>query len=177
MPVVSAGILLFRLHEGAVEVFIAHMGGPFWAKKDDGGWSVPKGEYDPEAEKALDAALREFQEEIGSPPPDGEYQDLGVFRQPSGKLVAVYASEAVFNPSEIVSNTFEMEWPRGSGRTQTFPEIDRAEWLRVSTARRKLVKGQLPVLDALMNWLQSHNIQVTEGSDAEPKDIAQASLF
>ncbi len=150
----SAGILLFRHNaSGQLELWIAHMGGPFWARKDDHAWSIPKGEFT-EDEDALAAAHREFTEEIGSPPPPANYELLGVFRQPSGKLITAFAAEAGdFQPQKIVSNTFPMEWPKGSGAIKDFPEIDDARWVEESVARTKLVKGQLPIVDALIRRL------------------------
>lgn len=144
----SAGLLLYRLRDGRPEVLIGHMGGPFWAKKDERAWSIPKGEYGDD-EEPLAAARREFEEELGRPPPDGEALALGEVRQSSGKLVSAWAVEGDFDASEIRSNSFEMEWPPRSGRTELFPEIDRAEWADLATARRKLVKGQIPLIDAL----------------------------
>jgi predicted NUDIX family NTP pyrophosphohydrolase len=146
MPKTSAALLLFRRGE-TLEVLIAHMGGPFWARKDAGAWSIPKGEYT--SELPLDAALREFAEEMGSPPPPGEIVPLGSVKQSGGKVVTAFALEGDFDLAGFHSNTFEMEWPRGSGRMQEFPEVDRADWVTVEVAREKLVKGQLPVLDAL----------------------------
>jgi predicted NUDIX family NTP pyrophosphohydrolase len=144
----SAGILLYRVRAGQLEVFIAHMGGPFWKNKDDRGWSIPKGEYEPD-EDPFAAARREFEEEIGSAPPDGPPVLLGEVRQPSGKRILAWAVEGDLDPATVVSNTFVMEWPPRSGRQAEFPEIDRAEWFDIPTARRKLVKGQVPFLDAL----------------------------
>lgn len=154
MTVRSAGILLYR-RSGAseVEVWIGHMGGPFWAGKDAHAWSVPKGEYGPD-EEPLAAALREFAEEIGTPAPAAGYFRLGDFRQPSGKVVTVFAAESDFAPDRIISNTFALEWPRGSGKITSFPEIDDAAWITESSARGKLVKGQVPVLDALSRHLR-----------------------
>jgi predicted NUDIX family NTP pyrophosphohydrolase len=149
MTVRSAGILLYRKGAGGLEVWIAHMGGPFWARKPTQSWSIPKGEYLPDEEPLL-AALREFAEEIGTPPPAVDYFELGAFRQPSGKIITVFAAESDFQPDGIVSNTFAMEWPRGSGTVQDFPEVDDARWVTESEARSKLVKGQLPLLDALL---------------------------
>ncbi len=126
------------------------MGGPFWAGKDQRAWSIPKGEYGSD-EIPFDAALREFEEEIGSPPPPADYRELGQFRQPNGKWVAVWAAAAAeFDPTGGRSNTFPMEWPRGSGRLIDVPEMDRAEWVDTDAAREKLVRGQVPVLDALL---------------------------
>ena len=144
----SAGLLLYRLRDGGLEVLIAHMGGPFWANKDEGAWSIVKGEYEP-GEDALAAAHREFEEETGSPAPDGDVLDLGQLRQSSGKLVSVWALEGDFDPASVRSNTFTLEWPRGSGAEREFPEIDRAGWFDAATARRKLVKGQAPFVDLL----------------------------
>ncbi|WP_426988646.1 NUDIX domain-containing protein [Pseudarthrobacter sp. Y6] len=148
MVVRSAGILLYRRGAGVLEVWIAHMGGPFWARKQTQSWSVPKGEYLPDEEPLL-AARREFAEEIGTPPPAVDYFELGVFRQPSGKIITVFAAESDFQPERIVSNTFPLEWPKGSGIIQDFPEVDDARWVTETDARGKLVKGQLPILDAL----------------------------
>lgn len=128
------------------------MGGPFWARKDEHAWSIPKGEY-LEDEDPLVAAKREFAEEMGVSAPAVEYQELGVFRQPSGKLITAFAAETDFAPGEIVSNTFELEWPRGSGTIRSYPEIDNAMWATESVARTKLVKGQVPILDALVRSL------------------------
>jgi predicted NUDIX family NTP pyrophosphohydrolase len=124
------------------------MGGPFWARRDAGGWSVPKGEHGP-AEDPLLAARREFAEELGSPPPPGEPVLLGVVRQPSGKRVTAYALEGDLDPTTVVSNEFTLEWPRGSGVLRSFPEVDRAEWFPLDVARDKLVPGQVPLLDLL----------------------------
>jgi predicted NUDIX family NTP pyrophosphohydrolase len=148
----SAGILLYRVRDGQPEVFIGHMGGPFWKNKDDRGWSVPKGEYEPD-EDPFAAARREFEEEIGSAPPDGPALVLGEVRQSSGKRIVVWAIEGDFDPAAVRSNTFAMEWPPRSGRRAEFPEIDRAEWFDLPTARRKLVKGQAPFLDVLERGL------------------------
>ncbi|MET0956635.1 MAG: NUDIX domain-containing protein [Cryobacterium sp.] len=154
MVVQSAGILLYRRTDAGLEVWIAHMGGPFWARKDKAAWSIPKGEYDL-SEDPFVAARREFQEEIGVPAPDVDYTELGQFRQPSGKLVTVFAAETEFEVEQVLSNTFTVEWPRGSGTTREYPEIDDARWVGVDEARLKLVKGQLPMLDALMARLGS----------------------
>lgn len=153
MAVRSAGILLYRRGAaGGLEVWIAHMGGPFWARKLTQSWSIPKGEY-LAGEDPLVAARREFAEEMGTPPPPVDYGELGAFRQPSGKIITVFAAESDFQPGHIVSNTFPLEWPKGSGTIQNFPEVDDARWVTEADARSKLVKGQLPVLDALLKDL------------------------
>ena len=153
MTVRSAGILLYRRNtESQLEVWIAHMGGPFWARKDTHAWSIPKGEY-LEAEDPLAAAMREFAEEMGTPAPSADYLQLGTFRQPSGKFITAFAAEADFQPGHIVSNTFSLEWPKGSGVLQNYPEIDDARWFAESEARTKLVKGQVPIIDALIEHL------------------------
>lgn len=148
----SAGLLLYRLVDGVAEVLIGHMGGPFWARKDAGAWSIPKGEPEPD-EDLRAAAAREFAEEIGSPAPAGEWLELGEARQSTGKIVTAFAVRAEFDPATAVSNTFELEWPRGSGRIQAFPEIDRVAWFDVATARTKVVAGQVPLLDRLLALL------------------------
>jgi predicted NUDIX family NTP pyrophosphohydrolase len=174
MPVRSAGILLYRRGaaplpgsghsagsmpggQAGLEVWIAHMGGPFWARKDAHAWSIPKGEYT-EDEDPLVAALREFAEEMGTPPPAADYLHLGEFRQPSGKIITVYVAEQDFRPERIVSNTFPLEWPKGSGRIQDYPEIDDARWFPLPEARLKLVKGQVPVLDALADHVSAQSL-------------------
>jgi predicted NUDIX family NTP pyrophosphohydrolase len=157
MPIRSAGILLWRraaasgeVEANGLQVYVAHMGGPFWAKKDAAAWSIPKGEY-AEGEEPLVAALREFGEEIGTPAPTLDYVDLGEFRQSSGKVVTVFAAESNFEFAEVHSNTFTAEWPPRSGRISEFPEVDRAEWTPLELARVRLVAGQVPVLDALVD--------------------------
>jgi predicted NUDIX family NTP pyrophosphohydrolase len=146
----SAGLLLHRPSAGGEEVLVAHMGGPFWERKDLGAWSIPKGEFDPESEAPVDAAIREFREELGVDPPAPPYVELGVFSYSSGKRVTVFAVEAPgFEASGLVFGTFELEWPPRSGRLREFPEVDRAEWMPLAVARERLVKGQRPALDAL----------------------------
>ena len=153
MPKLSAGLLVYRRTGGELEVLLVHPGGPFWAKKDDGAWSVPKGEYEPD-EDPLEVALREFEEEIGAEPPDhATAVSLGELRQPSGKVVRAWAVEGDLDVSEVRSNTFEMEWPPRSGRTQEFPEVDRAGWFGLEEARRKLLRGQVGFLDRLEELL------------------------
>lgn len=149
MATLAAGLLLYRLTSGEPEVLIVHMGGPFWARMDERAWSIPKGEY-VEGETPLAAALREFGEELGSPAPEGEPIPLGEIRQPKGKRITVYAVEGDFDATTAKSNTFTLEWPKGSGRIREYPEADRAEWFDIRTAREKLVKGQVPFLDALL---------------------------
>ena len=149
----SAGVLLYR-RIPALEVWIGHMGGPFWARRDEHAWSIPKGEYLPD-EDPLAAALREFGEEMGSPAPAADYALLGSFRQSAQKTVTVFAAEAEFSPDRITSNTFSMEWPPRTGNFREFPEIDDAGWFSEAQARTKLVKGQLQVLDALNQRLAS----------------------
>jgi predicted NUDIX family NTP pyrophosphohydrolase len=148
----SAGLLLYRRGkqdgEIVLEVLLGHMGGPFWARKDDGAWSIPKGEYEPGTDPFV-AAKREFEEELGSPPPPVVYRDLGIVIQPGGKQVTAWAGESDFDAAGAVSNTFELEWPRGSGRLQSFPEIDRVAWFTTGVARAKVLKGQQPLIDRL----------------------------
>jgi predicted NUDIX family NTP pyrophosphohydrolase len=148
VPKLSAGLLLYRVRDGVVEVLIGHPGGPFWARKDDGAWSIPKGEYT-DGEDPWPAAQREFEEEVGLAPPPGPRLNLGQVKQPSGKVLTVYAVRGDLDITDAHSNTFELEWPRGSGRIKAFPEIDRLGWFSLSNARVKLLKGQLPVLDHL----------------------------
>lgn len=152
----SAGILLYRLTAPQPEVLIAHMGGPFWAAKNAAAWSIPKGEFDPEDEGALDAARREFREELGVDAPDAEYAELGTFAYSSGKRVVVFVADgADFTATDFVFGEFETEWPPRSGRTARFPEVDRVVWAPVDDARELLVKGQRPALDALAHHLAS----------------------
>jgi len=150
----SAGILLYRRAGAEPEVLLVHPGGPFWARKDDGAWSIPKGEYrDDEDPRA--AALREFEEELGTAPPDDAdaLLDLGEVRQRSGKVVTAYALEGDLDASAITSNTFAMEWPPRSGKTQEFPEVDRAGWFAPAAARAKLVHAQAELVDRLLERL------------------------
>jgi predicted NUDIX family NTP pyrophosphohydrolase len=148
-PTRSAGILVYRGAGPDLEVLIGHMGGPLWSHRDAGGWSIPKGQYLAD-EQPLAAARREFLEELGLPAPDGELIDLGTIRQPSGKYVSIWAVEGELDPSAVVPGTFVMEWPRGSGRLGEFPELDRAAWFSIDDARTKLVPGQVPFLDRLV---------------------------
>ncbi len=148
MPKLSAGLLLYRVQDGVVEVLIGHPGGPFWARKDNGAWSILKGEYT-DGEDPWAAAQREFEEEVGLRPPTGPRLDLGLVKQPSGKLLTVFAVHGDLDITDAHSNTFEIEWPRGSGRIRSFPEIDRLGWFSVPQARIKLLKGHGPFLDRL----------------------------
>lgn len=151
----SAGVLLYRVtHDDTLEVLVAHMGGPFWAKKDQGAWSIPKGEHTDD-EDPFAVAVREFEEELGQPPPVTPDLDLGELRLPSGKRLWVWAGQGDCDVSHITSNTFELEWPKGSGQLKSFPEIDRAEWMPVSLARTMLVQGQVPFLDRLLESLRA----------------------
>ena len=145
----SAGILLYRFTDGVLEVLIGHMGGPFWARRDAGAWSIPKGESLP-GEELIDVARREFAEEMGSPVPATEFIELGELRTSSTKLVTIWAAEGDLDAAATRSNTFSMEWPPRSGRVREYPEIDRTAWLPVEQAREKLVKGQAPFLDRLL---------------------------
>jgi predicted NUDIX family NTP pyrophosphohydrolase len=143
--------LLYRLNEG-VRVLLAHPGGPLWVRRDDGAWSIPKGEYAAD-EDPLAAARREFAEELGSPPPDGPYLELGEIRQRNGKLVTAWAVAGDLDVATVVSNTFELEWPPRSGRRQVFPEIDRAAWFDLDEAATKLLAGQARFLERLRGHL------------------------
>lgn len=149
MPKLSAGLLLYRTRDDVVEVLIAHPGGPFWARKDDGAWSIPKGEYT-ESEDPWVAAQREFVEELGLPVPAGPRIDLGPLKQPSGKVVTAFAVQADLDIADARSNTFLLEWPKGSGKLAEFPEVDRVGWFPVADAKIKLLKGQRQLLDRLL---------------------------
>ena len=147
----SAGLLLFRQRDKKVQVLLAHPGGPFWSRKDQGVWTIPKGLIGP-SESLLSAAQREFAEETGYRP-GGEAIPLGSAKQPGGKVVHVWAIEGDWDPVDLQSNTFEMEWPPRSGRRQSFPEIDRASWFGIAEARLKILKGQAVFLDYLLETL------------------------
>jgi predicted NUDIX family NTP pyrophosphohydrolase len=164
----SAGLLLYRFINNQPEVLLVHPGGPFWAKKDQGAWSIPKGEF-LDDEEPLVAAKREFSEELGGSAPEGGYAALGELKQPSGKIVHVWALLADFDLKNFKSGTFEMEWPPRSGKTQEFPECDKAAWLDLATAKTKLLKGQAPFLDRLAEQL------AFDTRSFEPP--VQASLF
>jgi predicted NUDIX family NTP pyrophosphohydrolase len=144
----SAGLLLFRHTGQGLEVLLGHMGGPFFARRESGAWTVPKGEYDP-GEPAWEAARREFREELGLPPPDGEALPLGEVRQSGGKTVTAWAVEADLDPAAVVPGTFAMEWPPRSGRVQEFPELDRVAWFPLERAREMIVGAQAAFLDRL----------------------------
>ena len=148
----SAGLLVFRRADAGIEVLLGHMGGPFWARKDAGAWSIPKGEYDAD-EQPQAAARREFSEELGMPPPDGPLIELGEVRQAGGKTVSAWAVEGDLDPADVVPGTFQLEWPRGSGRMQEFPEVDRVAWFDLDSARAKVVSAQRDLLDRLVQRL------------------------
>lgn len=153
VPVISAGLLLYRPHPSgsAAEVLLGHMGGPFYARKDDGAWSIPKGILDPD-EDEFAGAVREFTEEMGSPPPPGPPVPLGTARG-RGKTITVFAVAGEFDADTITSNEFTLEWPPRSGQVQSFPEIDRAAWFDTETARRKLSTAQVTFVDRLLEHL------------------------
>jgi predicted NUDIX family NTP pyrophosphohydrolase len=161
----SAGLLLFRETVAGVEVLLVHPGGPFWARTDDGSWSIPKGEF-AEDEEPLSAAKREFEEETGVPPA-GDFLRLEPLRQPSGKVVFAWALSSDFDPTSLKSNMYSMEWPPKAGHQQEFPEVDRAAWFEVHSARRKILKGQAPFLDQLLE-----RVQGTQGFAGSPHTLA-----
>ena len=146
----SAGLLVFRTREGTLEVLLAHMGGPYWARKDEGAWTIPKGELD-DGEDALAGARREFREELGHAPPDRPPLELGEIRQKAGKRVIAFAVEGDFDPAQLDPGTFELEWPPRSGRRQAFAEVDRVAWFDLATAKAKIVQGQVALLERLVD--------------------------
>jgi predicted NUDIX family NTP pyrophosphohydrolase len=148
----SAGLLLYRIGGAEVEVLLGHPGGPFWARKDEAAWSIPKGEY-LDGEDPWAAAQREFVEEVGLAVPEGPHVALPPVKQPGGKIVTAFAVQADLDVTDSVSNTFEMEWPKGSGKIREFPEIDRVGWFSITEAQSKLVKGQRPLLASLITLL------------------------
>jgi predicted NUDIX family NTP pyrophosphohydrolase len=149
----SAGIILFRKIRRQVQLLLVHPGGPFWARKEDGWWSIPKGLYD-DSEDPLAAAKRELREETGIIA-EGKFLELGTFKQPSGKMIVAWAIESDFDPANLVSNTFLLEWPPKSGKYAEFPEVDRASWFSITEAITKITKGQQPILTALAAKLQT----------------------
>ena len=178
MKRLSAGLLMFRRRGSAVDVFLVHPGGPFWQNKDLGSWSIPKGEY-AEGEDPLMVAKREFKEETGLTP-QGEFISLEDIKQPSGKVITAWAFEGDCMPTEIRSNTFSMEWPPKSGRTQEFPEVDRAEWFSVDEARARILKGQIGFLDrfiARFQYVPEPEPRERSRPEASRAASAQSSLF
>ncbi len=176
----SAGVLLYKQTTQGMQVFIGHPGGPYWAKKDNGAWSIPKGEFE-EGEDAFEAAKREFKEEVGGDVPAGEPIELGDFKVTSGKIVTAWALEADFDPEKVSSNLFEIEWPPKSGQKQEFPEIDKAGWFTLSKATIKLVKGQVQIIEKLAELL-GVSLQEEPFKPAKPKKApitnqGQTSLF
>lgn len=145
----SAGLIVFRERAVLLEVLLGHMGGPFWARKEEGAWSIPKGELE-HREEPLEAALREFEEELGHAPPQGPLLDLGEIRQKAGKVVVAFAVEGDFDPAQLRPGMFEMQWPPRSGTVRSFPEVDRVAWFDVETAKRKIVQGQVALLERLV---------------------------
>jgi predicted NUDIX family NTP pyrophosphohydrolase len=149
----SAGLLLYRVTDTGAEVLLGHMGGPFWSRRDAAAWSIPKGEYGP-GEQPAAAARREFQEELGLPPPDGAWTPLGESLQRGGKTVTVWAVEGDFDPALAVPGTFRMEWPKGSGVLREFPELDRVAWFPLAEGAERLVTGQRVFLDRLARYIR-----------------------
>jgi predicted NUDIX family NTP pyrophosphohydrolase len=154
MPKQTGGILLYRSNGGELEVLLTHPGGPYWENKDDGAWTIPKGIIE-DGEKPVEAAAREFEEELGSPLPAGELRRLKPIRQAGGKLVHAWAVEGDFDPKKLRSNTFSMEWPPKSGEKQEFPEVDQAAWFTIDIARQRVLKSQSDLLDQLEDLLRS----------------------
>ena len=172
----SAGILLYRRMKGEIEFFLVHPGGPFWAKKDEGAWSIPKGLYE-DNEEPLAAAKREFTEETGISI-DGSFVDLGNFKQPSGKMISAWALEFDCDPSKIKSNSFSLEWPPKSGRIQEYPEVDRAGWFPPVDGLSKILKGQRPIIERLLHL---QGVELAASTNPPTKENAkrnsQGSLF
>ena len=156
MTIHSAGILLYRFNRKQLEVMLVHPGGPFWAKKDNGAWSIPKGLVE-EEEPLLNAAQREFEEETGASV-QGDFIELGALKQPSKKVVHAWALEQDLDTTQIVSNTFELEWPKNSGIIKEYPEVDAAAWFAIGDARQKILKGQAKFLDLLLEKLASRHV-------------------
>jgi len=159
MQKMSAGLLPYRRRGDRIEVLLVHPGGPFWAKKDDSAWSLAKGEYQA-PESPLDAAIREFAEETGHAP-DGPFEPLARIKQPGGKVVDAWATEDDWDLVGFVSNTFVMEWPKGSGKLQSFPEVDRVEWMDIVVAARKILRGQLGFLQELHRKLTGSSLDLS----------------
>jgi predicted NUDIX family NTP pyrophosphohydrolase len=155
----SAGILLFRVRRGEPQVLLGHMGGPYWRRRDTGAWTIPKGGYN-DAEDALDAALREYTEEIGHDVPDGNLIPLGEVLQANGKIVIAWAIEGDLDPADARSNMFELEWPPGSGRRQMYPELDRVAWFTLPEAAAKAVSAQAALFERLERVLADHDARV-----------------
>jgi predicted NUDIX family NTP pyrophosphohydrolase len=164
----SAGILIYRRCEHGLRVFLVHPGGPFWARKDDGAWSIPKGEFQ-EDETPLHAAKREFTEETGCTI-DGDFLELPPVQQPSGKTIYAFAIEGDCDPAAVKSNTFTLEWPKGSGRIREYPEVDRAAWFTIPQASRKMLKGQYPILLQLLHLLGEEPPQAIATGDDNDQD-------
>jgi predicted NUDIX family NTP pyrophosphohydrolase len=167
----SAGLIVYRMQNGLPQVLMAHMGAPWWAKKDIGAWTIPKGEIE-EGEDPLQTARREFTEELGLQPPENEYVPLGSIEQNNNKTVTAWAAEGDFDISQIQSNTFKAEWPPRSGKIQEFPEVDRAAWLGLAEAGQKSVRGQAELFERLANLLH-----VPFGAEEIPEAPQQGSLF
>jgi len=149
MAEIGAGVLLYRYRDRRIEVLLVHPGGPFFRRRDEGAWSIPKGECSAD-DTGLPAALREFEEELGAPAPQPPFISLGVVRQAGGKTVHAWAAQGEFDVASLSSNAFELEWPPRSGRTQRFPEVDRADWFGIDSARRMLLPAQRAFIDRLM---------------------------
>ena len=149
MPKKSAGLLMYRVIKTDIEMLLVHPGGPFWRNRDDGAWTIPKGEFGDD-EEPLAAAKREFEEELGAAPPHGEYLRLKPIKQKNGKIVHAWAVEGDFDPATLNSNNFETEWPPKSGRMKSFPEVDRAQWFPPDAAKQKMLFGQAALVDELL---------------------------
>lgn len=170
----SAGILMYRLRNDRLEILLVHPGGPFWAKKDLGAWSIPKGEF--ENEDAANAAKREFREETGVSI-EGDMMPLTPQKQKGGKVVHAWAVEGDLDPNNIRSNMFELEWPPKSGKTRLFPEIDKAEWFPVHTAIKKINKGQVGLIDELIQKLDIKEQDYPESHEESESDLSQLKMF
>jgi predicted NUDIX family NTP pyrophosphohydrolase len=169
---ISAGILPYRFSkDGRLEVYLVHPGGPFWAKKDDGAWSVAKGEVDEGEDELLSVALREFTEETGVVA-IGELLELEPVQQPSKKMIHTWAVAQDIDPANFVSNHFEMEWPKGSGAIRSFPEVDRVDWFNIPSAKQKILPGQVPIIDQLVDRLN-----YDASRDRKIDSSGQSSLF